>query len=484
MKERQKRMAVATAAVILGAVTASGILLYRIGYTKGEETGAANKENIWQYLCTHSWNAETGKCSKCGLECTHNEINSKSECSICGHIHRHEYEGGKCKTCGTQCVHEKWESGICSECGVKCNHEKWANNTCLNCGTVCRHFRYSDGICEVCGYVCPHKDWQEGACPDCGTVCTHSDHDTGTGICNECGVKTYHSYIDGICSCGSPPQFVADLLPEKILGDCRSPGKVETVSYVTRKYNADETEIVKTMDIYLPYGYSTEEKYNVLILIHGGQGTYSEWTSNRITVGGMMSSPKNIYDNMIEKKLCRPLIIAGITTYYQTGEGEIDSGFSQMTPEIRNDILPYIISHYSTYAEGISEKEIAEEREHFGIGGVSNGALYAFRSGMEDNSDLFADYACFGGCSEPEEYLNGLKDTGIYSGITAMYIGTGEKDSQRGNCYNGFRTLTDGTELLTENENSFFLEISGGGHDWSSWSCGIYNALLVMFNCE
>ena len=48
--------------------------------------------------CIHVYNDKSGKCSKCGQECSH--VWEIDVCSICGYEHfPHVYDGGKCEVC-------------------------------------------------------------------------------------------------------------------------------------------------------------------------------------------------------------------------------------------------------------------------------------------------------------------------------------------------------------------------------------------------
>lgn len=472
--------------IVLVALSAvASTLFYTRGFLIGTESRDAEKANIRQFLCIHSWNASSGTCIRCGLTCPHAEFDDNYHCKLCGFKHVHSYESSVCTECGQQCRHRSWINGYCEDCAIRCSHKSWDGNKCLICGITCDHAEYEDGICVICGYACPHEDWKDGKCVECSILCNHSDHDPDTRICNLCGARTVHSFIKGICACGVTPDFTTTPLPETIIGESAYQGKIETVSYLSQKYNDDNSQIVKVMDVYTPYGYDSNEKYDVLILIHGGSGTYSEWTTNPITVGNIMGSPRNIYDNMIDQKLCRPLIIVGISTFYSSDNGDIDSGFTQMAPEIRNDILPYIIEHYSTYAQNPTVEAIAAAREHFGIGGLSNGSLYAYNCGMIQNFDLFSNFVCLSGCSNPENYAAAIdSESNASLPVNCWYDGTGDSDTQRENCYNGYLAMTGVSPKLSENENSFFIEVRSAGHDWASFSVNIYNALLVLFNCS
>ena len=481
---KMQRLGVLTGIVlaILFVIAAAGRSMFLKGYVSGIRTKDSHKTGISQELCFHDWADRTGVCMKCGLKCIHPKYDGNNNCTVCTYHHIHSFENSVCATCGAACTHEHWSKGLCSDCGYVCPHEEWNDDICAECGIYCKHLEYEDGVCTICGSPCRHEAWEDGQCFSCGLICRHADHNPNTGICSVCGFKVFHDYSSGVCSCGLTPPFITERLPGSILEECSRKGTVQTVTYTTKKYNEDNEIISKNMDVYLPYGYSADEKYNVLIMIHGTNGHYYEWTNNPITVGDSMSNPRNIYDNMIEQRIIQPLIIVSVSPLYFSDNGETDSGYKQLAPEIRNDILPYLAEHYSTYARGITPRSVAEARAHFGIGGEGSGALYAYNCGICENFDLFSNFVFFSGCADPNRYaeaLNSAENADLP--VKCLFIGAGGKDPQRGVSFDGYNTLSDSTDRLLKSINSYYSEISAACSDWVTWTSLMYDALLVLF---
>lgn len=63
---------------------------------------------------------------------------------------------------------------------------------------------------------------------------------------------------------------IVDKIPVADLGimlkDC---GTIQEISYTTKAYYGDESEITKTAFVYLPKDYDETKQYNVLYLMHG-----------------------------------------------------------------------------------------------------------------------------------------------------------------------------------------------------------------------
>lgn len=69
----------------------------------------------------------------------------------------------------------------------------------------------------------------------------------------------------------------------------------------------------------------------------------------------------------------------------------------QFVRELREDILPFIVQNYSTYAADGSAEAISAARDHFAYAGLSMGSIYAYNSVMPLCLDLFAWFGCFSG---------------------------------------------------------------------------------------
>lgn len=397
-------------------------------------------------------------------------------CINCGYACVHDWEDGVCRRCGKVCNHS-WADGVCGICKMPCLHQ-WENGTCTICGTVCGHEHYENGVCTTCGTVCTHE-WLEGTCSVCGLACRHVQHDID-GICTVCGEKQVHHYRNGVCACGAEPVFYTKALPNELFDICSEQGSVQVINYSAPLFASNSVTVSKKMRVYLPYGYSEEEKYNVLIMVHGASGSDGDWMDNIIDTDlGTAVCMRNLYDNMIQQRVLEPLII--VTPYtdsYIQGGGYVDTGPEQFAHEVREVILPYIVDHYSTYAENGSLEALEAAREHFGLGGCSNGALYAERAGMAENLDIFSNFICLSGFTNVRDVVRALESSD--HDVRYLYAGAGTADSQRDPVEDGYGYIVNRSEKLTEGENAR-LELVTGGHSWDVWAALFYNAAQLLF---
>ena len=397
-------------------------------------------------------------------------------CQRCGYVCEHDWSRGVCFYCGTPCDHI-WEDGVCGICKLPCRHER-DGDTCTLCGYVCPHDSYVDSVCELCGIDCEHR-WVGDMCADCHVVCTHERHDT-QGICERCGMRLVHRFISGVCACGAEPLSYSTPLPEELYAPCSQQGSVTVVNYYAPLYSTNSVTVGKVMSVYLPYGYDENKKYNVLVMVHGGEGNNTDWLDNSFVMDdGTVVCMKNLYDNMIQQRIIEPLII--VTPYtdsYVNGGGFMDTGPEQFAPELRNYILPYIVENYSTYAQGSSPEQIRAAREHFGIGGNSNGSLYAYNAGLVENLDLLANFICLSGSNNASGALRALESQDYT--VDYLYAGAGSFDPQKDNALRGYDYIVENSAKLTEGENAKF-ELICGGHTWNTWSTAFFNAAQLMF---
>ena len=181
------------------------------------------------------------------------------------------------------------------------------------------------------------------------------------------------------------PQEIEEI-PDEYFKVSDQPGTLVELYYDTYEsfsYEKKSKPLKKRAIVYLPYGYSKDQKYDVFYLMHGGWG-------DETTMLGTPNKPsplKNIIDNAIAKGEIKPLIIVS-PTYNNTNKNGLDSAnFSlamQLTRnyhnELLNDLIPAVEGTYSTYAASTSRYDLIASRDHRGFGGFSMGAVATWRT--------------------------------------------------------------------------------------------------------
>ena len=361
--------------------------------------------------------------------------------------------------------------------------------------TACPHLRWTDGRCADCGEECAHPSWKEGRCVLCGMRCSHPTHDQKTMVCGQCGSVVPHNFLHSQCDmCGLKPVFREDVVPSSTFRSPEARGRVESRSYLTHDYYTEGqtwgyAPLWKKVTVYLPYDYDPSEKYDLLILVHGMGGTENYWLQDdqRVThASGYAVRTAAMLDNLMYSGYCRKMIIAAPCFYRNSGDLEdYERGRDeeQFYLEVRNDLLPFLVSNYSTYAAGGSPEEISAARNHFGYAGLSMGSIYAFTSFMPKALDLFGWFGCFSGSdANMGELIAALNDPeNRRYPIYYFYNCIGVKDDMYETHYAQYYDLVAEVECLTDGDNAAFTSVKKCNHDYKAWGTGLYNFLRVVF---
>src|SRR5215471_21580407 len=133
-------------------------------------------------------------------------------------------------------------------------------------------------------------------------------------------------------------------------------GKVETV-----EYDSTTVGVKRKAQVYTPPGYSKDQKYPVLYLLHGIGGNEYEWTR-----GGRANV---ILDNLYADKKAVPMIVVlpnGRASKDLTARDPIPKqspAFAAFEKEMLNDLIPFV---EKTYA-------VKTDRESRALAGLSMG---------------------------------------------------------------------------------------------------------------
>ena len=257
-------------------------------------------------------------------------------------------------------------------------------------------------------------------------------------------------------------------------------GTIERISYTAHDYAGDGSEITKEANVYLPAGYSAEKKYNVMILLHGIGGNEDEWGMN-----GKTSRVKAIMDNLTYYGDIEPFIVVtpnGRACKIGGEEASGTNGFYLFGQELRNDLIPYIDSHYSTYADYSEGYDLSEARAHRAIAGLSMGGMQTINIGIGECVDMFGYFGAFSAAPtsniasktasilKDNEYpiyyfynICGLQDRIAYQSSSAAA-----------------KTLPALCDQFVDGQNFMWHELNGT-HDFHIWYLGFYNFAQLVF---
>lgn len=173
-------------------------------------------------------------------------------------------------------------------------------------------------------------------------------------------------------------------IPQSYYTSADEQGTLEELYYETYEsmtYYEKSQTLNKRAIVYLPYGYSDDEEYDVFYLMHGG------WNNETTTLGTPANSSafKNVIDNAIQNGEIKPMIIV-CPTYNNTSSNDSDNFSLALNlnrnyhNELLNDLIPAVESKYSTYAKDTIPQELKKSREHRGFGSFSMGSVETWRT--------------------------------------------------------------------------------------------------------
>ncbi|HEX9046713.1 MAG TPA: carbohydrate-binding protein, partial [Verrucomicrobiae bacterium] len=223
-------------------------------------------------------------------------------------------------------------------------------------------------------------------------------------------------------------------------------GAINTITYYSSVTGTNEM-----MMVYTPPGYDPGKKYGV---IYGYQGIstgvdtiFDDWCVDAGTVA----------DNLIGQGKIKPVIIVAVD----------DQATGNVRDETINDVIPYIDSHYSTYADA----------DHRGVYGFSWGGGYTFDVGCE-NLNTFRHLSPSSACV----YIIDSNETLFPNGgalakqvLKTLLISCGTAD------WDGFYPGNQAIHEYCASNNipHAWWPVNGGGHDSGVWRPAMWNFLQM-----
>ncbi|MBR0039899.1 MAG: hypothetical protein IJP64_00785 [Oscillospiraceae bacterium] len=329
------------------------------------------------------------------------------------------------------------------------------------------------GMCTLCGFACEHSAGfdESHRCLDCGWQCRNQIHDPETALCPVCGEAFCHHFgMDGICDvCGAKAPLYDAELPDRFFEPSEHEGRH------FREILTDADGLLRDIAVWLPWDYSEDVRYNVVVLMHGDGGQAADWTDEPENTYRGEIEFRHVYDRIVEERLCEPFLIVGISnvTFRYPPGGEAF---------LREKVLPYIAENFSTYLGDGSPEALAAGREHLAVGGLSRGSMYTYSCVMPRCLDIVGNFCCFSNGDNSRVYtaLNSkeFRDYPILSYIASY----GMMDEQQvGIAHrNVYRSICNNVERVTDGDNARMLAI-GAGHNFIMWTTSLYDALLLMF---
>jgi enterochelin esterase-like enzyme len=235
-------------------------------------------------------------------------------------------------------------------------------------------------------------------------------------------------------------------------------GKLEAV-----EYDSTTVGVKRKAQVYTPPGYSKDQKYPVLYLLHGIGGDEYEWSR-----GGVAHV---ILDNLYADKKAVPMIVVlpnGRASKDLTARDPIprqSPAFAAFEKDLLNDLIPFIEKTYS----------VRTERESRALAGLSMGGGQSLNFGLS-NLDTFAWVGGFSSAPNTKRVDDLVKDPAeAAKKLKLLWVSCGDRD-------NLMRISQEFHNALEQKNLPHIWHVyAGGRHDFAVWKADLYHFAPLLF---
>lgn len=236
-------------------------------------------------------------------------------------------------------------------------------------------------------------------------------------------------------------------------------GAVDTVTYESETIGTKRKAV-----IYTPPGYSQDQIYPVLYLLHGIGGDEAEWLEN--------GQPQVILDNLYAEGKLEPMIVVmpnGRAMKNDRATGNIFApekiqAFATFEKDLLNNLIPFIEKNYPVFTD----------REHRALAGLSMGGGQSLNFGL-GNLNAFAWIGGFSSApntKDPEQLLPYPEEA--KNSLKLLWISCGDED--------GLMRFSQRTHrYLKDHGVPHIFYVEPGGHDFAVWKNDLYMFSQLLF---
>jgi enterochelin esterase-like enzyme len=233
-------------------------------------------------------------------------------------------------------------------------------------------------------------------------------------------------------------------------------GELKTVEYDSKTVGLKRKAVV-----YTPPGYSKEQTYPTLYLLHGIGDTEVGWMK--------LGAAQAIFDNMIADKKCVPMVVvmpngragpANITE--RTPWNQQGAAFAAFEDDLLKDLIPMIETNYA----------VKKDAEHRAIAGLSMGGGQTLNFGL-GHLDTFSYVGAFSPAPNTKptsELVKAMKE----KNPKVLWLSCGDTDFLM---ESNKKIHTE----LTEAKVTHLWHIGSGGHTWPVWKDDLYRFAQLIF---
>lgn len=236
-------------------------------------------------------------------------------------------------------------------------------------------------------------------------------------------------------------------------------GRLEMIDYESKTVGTR-----RKMNVYTPPGYSKDQKYPVLYLLHGIGGDETEWER--------FAKPDVLEDNLLADGKAVPMIIV-----MPNGRAEADDhpkgdimrhapAFAKFENDLLKDVIPTIESRYS----------VAADRDHRALAGLSMGGGQSLNFGLA-HTDTFAWIGGFSSAPNTNPPAELLPDPDAAKNLKLLWLACGNKD--------GLIQISQGVHTyLKEHDVPHVWTVDSHAHDPTEWKNNLYYFMQRVFRLD
>lgn len=274
------------------------------------------------------------------------------------------------------------------------------------------------------------------------------------------GVLTWGMLTVGLEATSAEPEQQRFAVPPAGF-DARRAG-IERGQLTRVEYESKTVGGKRGVQVYTPPGYSAEQKYPVLYLLHGIGGDEFEWSR-----GG---NAQHILDNLHADGKVVPMVVVlpnGRASLEVTARDPIprqSPAFARFEQDLLDDLIPFIESHYS----------VKQERESRALAGLSMGGGQSLNFGLS-HLETFAWVGGFSSAPNTRPASELVPDPArAKEQLKLLWISCGDRDGL-------LRISQQFHDKLTELEVPHVWQLDSGGHDFAVWKMNLYHFAPLLF---
>lgn len=240
---------------------------------------------------------------------------------------------------------------------------------------------------------------------------------------------------------------------------------------------------MNSLNVYLPYGYDQNKKYNIFYFMHGGGDNENTLLYND---NGEM---QRVFDNMIKNGDIEPMII--VTPTFNKCSNDTFYNAENFYKEFRESVVSFVEGKYSTYAASTSKEDIASSRMHRAYGGFSMGSVSTWAV-FENCVDIVGYFLPMSGAhhwgtgnADAGALARAVDKAGLKKNEYFIMSATGTSDFAYSVLASQIEAMKKQSQFEYTSDfskgNFWFILANGGEHSWYYVRQYIYNCLPFFF---